>query len=73
MEELLEGLHHADFITLKGKLLDRLTREVQSSADDSDVIKTILVLQTTNLIFTAETETVKADSLIGINTHRQHH
>ena len=28
IEQLLQGLHHADLITLKGKLLDRLTEEV---------------------------------------------
>ena len=62
-EELLEGLHHADFITLKGKLLDRLVNEVQPSSNEPGIAKDILVLQTTNLLFTAETETVQSNSL----------
>jgi signal transduction histidine kinase len=62
--ELLEGLHHADFITLKGKLLDRVAEEVPSPAGDSNIVKTTLVLQTTNLLFTAEAETVKRDPVL---------
>jgi signal transduction histidine kinase len=61
IEDLLAGLHHADFIILKGKLLDRLTREIQPSTDNSDVVKTTLVLQATNLLFTAEAEADKPD------------
>jgi signal transduction histidine kinase len=62
--ELLEGLYHADFITLKGKLLDRVTEEVPSPTGDSNIIETTLMLQTTNLLFTAETETVKRDPVL---------
>ena len=62
--ELLEGLHHADFITLRGKLLGRLAEEIPSPAGESDILKTTLVLQTTNLVFTAEAETVKPNSLL---------
>ena len=59
--ELLQGLHHADYITLRGKLLDRLVQQVPSPAGESNIVKTTLVLQTTNLLFTAEAETVKPD------------
>jgi signal transduction histidine kinase len=59
--ELLQGLHHADFITLTGKLLDRLAEEVPSPAGKSNIVITTLVLQTTNLLFTAEAETLKPD------------
>ncbi|HUA39330.1 MAG TPA: histidine kinase [Candidatus Sulfopaludibacter sp.] len=59
--ELLMGLHHADFITLKGRLLDRLAEMVPSPASESNIVKTTLVLQTTNLLFTAEAETVNPD------------
>ena len=55
-EELLAGLHHADLITLKGKLLDRLTRGVLSPTNASGAVKNILVLQNNNLLFTAEQE-----------------
>jgi signal transduction histidine kinase len=53
-EDLLAGLHHADFITLKGILLDRLIRGGLSPIDGSNAIKNILVLQNSNLMFTAE-------------------
>ena len=59
--ELLQGLHHSDFITLKGKLLDRLAEQVPPPTGESNIVKTTLVLQTTNLLFTAEAETVKRD------------
>ncbi|MGH7990871.1 MAG: sensor histidine kinase, partial [Limisphaerales bacterium] len=57
---LLEGLHHADFITLKGKLLDR----VQSPGGKPDTEKIALVLQTTNLVFTAEKEAAEQNSFL---------
>jgi len=60
--ELMQGLHHADLITLKGKLLDRLAEEVLSPGGGSNIEKTTLVLQTTNLIFTAEAETPTPNS-----------
>ena len=59
--ELLMGLHHADFITLKGRLLDRLTEAVPSPAGESNMVKTTLVLQTTNLLFTAEADAANPD------------
>jgi len=62
--ELLMGLHHADFITLKGRLLDRLTEAVPSTAGESNVVKTTLVLQTTNQLFTAEAETANPDPVL---------
>lgn len=64
IEELMEGLHHADFITLQGKLLDRLARGVQLSASEANLEKIILVLQTTNLLFTAEAESVQSNSIL---------
>jgi signal transduction histidine kinase len=64
IDDLLEGLHHAEFITLKGKLLDRLVEEIPSPSDESEIEKATLVLQATNLLFTAEAETVKSDSLL---------
>jgi signal transduction histidine kinase len=62
--ELVEGLHHADFITLNGKLLDRLIEKIPSSAGESDIKKITLVLQTTNVVFTAEAETAQPNSLL---------
>ena len=62
--ELFKGLHHADFITLSGTLLDRLTEEVPASTGGSNILKTTLVLQNSNLLFTAEADTAKSDSLL---------
>jgi len=64
IRELMQGLHHADLIILNGKLLDRLAEEVPSPVGGSDMIKTTLVLQTTNLVFNAEVETAKPDPLL---------
>lgn len=58
METLMDGLHHADFITIAGKLLDRLEEQSVSSTGERNV-KTILVLQTSNLVFTAQAETAE--------------
>jgi len=55
-DELLEGMHHSDLITMRGKLLDRLEAQGSSPAVQPDV-NTILVLQTSNLMFTAKSET----------------
>ena len=54
--DLLQGLHHAEPITIAGKLLDRLEEEAASTGPERD-IKTILVLQASNVVFTAESET----------------
>jgi signal transduction histidine kinase len=62
--ELLEGLHHADFISLEGKLLDRLVEDAPSPNGGPDVTKTTLVLQNSNLLFTAEAETARPDPLL---------
>jgi signal transduction histidine kinase len=64
IEEILMGLHHADFITLQGRLLDRLAEAVPAPAGESNIVKTTLVLQTTNLLFTAEAETVNPDPVL---------
>ena len=56
VDDLLQGMHHSDFITIRGKLLDRLEEQSTSPAGQPDV-KTILVLQNSNTMFTAEAET----------------
>ncbi|MDB6112690.1 MAG: integral rane sensor signal transduction histidine kinase [Pedosphaera sp.] len=56
IEELREGLHHADMITIKGKLLDRTNRRVRRHGSDPMETRTILMLQNSNLLFTAERE-----------------
>jgi signal transduction histidine kinase len=62
--ELQDGFHHADFINLKGKLIDRLARGFQSAPGGAGAVKTILVLQNTNFLFTAEKETADQDAFL---------
>ncbi len=62
--ELFKGLHHADFITLSGTLLDRLTEEAPSATGGSNIVRTTLVLQNSNLLFTAAADTLQSDSLL---------
>jgi signal transduction histidine kinase len=73
--ELLEGLHHSDLITIRGKLVDRLEEQAVSPTGEPDV-KTILVLQGSNLVFTAQAETaqpsvalksIPIDSIVEVN------
>ncbi len=61
--DLQKGLHHADFITLRGRLIDRMEKEngIQINATN---IQTTLALQTTNFFFTAEKETVGENDLL---------
>jgi signal transduction histidine kinase len=63
LAELQIGLHNARFITLKAKLLDRLTKRVNPRLDALASPRIVLVLQTANLVFTAEREGA-ADSFL---------
>src|ERR1017187_8772673 len=47
------GLHHADFVILKGRLLDRIIRRERQPTTR---IKTVLMIQSENSMFTAEAE-----------------
>ena len=58
IDELLSGLHHSEFITMRGKLLDRLEEQAAVPTGESE-IKTILVLQASNRVFTAQSETAE--------------
>ncbi len=48
------GLHQADFITLKGKVVDRIVRRAHLQTPKRVQSETVLVLQSTNAIFTAQ-------------------
>jgi signal transduction histidine kinase len=61
--ELQRGLHHADFITLRGRLIDRMVRGIGSNAD-VPAIQTTLVLQSTNFIFVAEKDTAEQNGFL---------
>ena len=48
------GLHQADFITLQGKVIDRIIRRVRLQMTKQPMPETVLVLQSGNAIFTAQ-------------------
>jgi signal transduction histidine kinase len=52
--EILAGLHHADYLTVQGKLLEKTFSSLRRQTDS--VQKEVLTLQSSNLIFTAELE-----------------
>lgn len=56
VKEILAGLHHADLITLRAKLLDRNFRQGRPRGNTPAPSKTILMLQHEDLVFTAEAE-----------------
>lgn len=60
--DLQMGLTNASYITLTAKLLDYLGRGVNASSYAFGNVNTVLVLQTTNLVFTAEKEGAEEDS-----------
>jgi signal transduction histidine kinase len=53
LAQMQEGRHHADLVTLRGRLIDRLITGTGRGAAGPD-IQTALVLQSTNFIFVAE-------------------
>ncbi|MGH7950773.1 MAG: histidine kinase [Limisphaerales bacterium] len=61
--ELQRGLHHADLISIKGRLIDRLVVGSGQRANDTN-FKTTLVLQTSNFIFSAEKDTSKPNDFL---------
>ncbi|HUA65016.1 MAG TPA: histidine kinase [Alphaproteobacteria bacterium] len=63
IDDLLNGLHHSDLVTLRGKLLDRLEEQVALPTGESE-IKTILVLQSSNRVFTAQAETSEPNQML---------
>jgi signal transduction histidine kinase len=61
--DLQKGLHHADFVTLRGRLIDRLVKGIGQNANGQD-IQTTLVLQTSNFIFVAEKDTSEPNTML---------
>ncbi len=57
ISEIQIGLHHAEFIRLQGRLLDRFSRQIGGTPEAPE-IQTLLAMQTTNFIFTVERDTV---------------
>jgi signal transduction histidine kinase len=63
MAELQQGLHHADLITLQARLIDRLVKGI-GQMTNAPVIQTTLVLQSSNLVFVAEKDTVEQNGFL---------
>jgi signal transduction histidine kinase len=61
--DLLKGLHHADYVNLKGVLVDRMAQGIGRAADEP-VIQTTLVLQSSNLLFAAEKDTTEHNEFL---------
>jgi len=55
IEDLQNGLHHADFISVRGVLINRTIRQERPQPSGPLGARTTLVLQNTNVTFTAET------------------
>jgi signal transduction histidine kinase len=53
LEDVQNGLHHASFVSLSGKLIDRTIRPAGGGSQSA---RTTLVLQRTNFMFTAEAD-----------------
>ena len=61
--DLQQGLHHADYVNLKGVLVDRLARGIGRAADEP-VIQTTLVLENSNFLFQAEKNTTEPNGML---------
>lgn len=61
--DLLKGMHHADYVTLNGVLVDRLARGIEKTGTEP-VFWTTLVLQNSNFLFEAEKDTTVADKYL---------
>jgi signal transduction histidine kinase len=60
MQQVQDGLCHAAFVTLQGKLLDRFVRQDRQPASGIMRVRTVLMMQSESFTFTAETETPEA-------------
>jgi signal transduction histidine kinase len=54
--EFQNGLHHAELVSLKGKVMDRAVRHMRRQSTDPTGTRTTLVLQSDNFVFTAEAD-----------------
>lgn len=62
VQALQEGLHHADFVSLKGRVLNRTVTQTGVGTAGAPNTRTTLVLQSSNVLFTAEAEGVAEPS-----------
>jgi len=61
--DLQKGLHHADFVLLRGRLIDRLVAGMGTDAAGAG-IRTTLILQSSGAVFAVEKETSEANTLL---------
>jgi signal transduction histidine kinase len=54
--DIQNGLHHADLISMPAKVLDRSFRRGRSDTKAKPIVRTVLMLQNEDLIFTASAE-----------------
>ncbi len=64
IEALQSGLHHADFVSLSGRLINRTITQAGGSGIGPDGTQTTLFLQDSNVIFAAEGEGPEAQSAL---------
>jgi signal transduction histidine kinase len=62
LQEVQDGLCHADLVTLQGKLLDGFVRRDHQPTSGKIRLRTVLMMQSESLTFTAETEAPEAMS-----------
>jgi len=65
IEELQSGLHHADYVSLTGKLIERTAKRGSRSKSAPANITTVLVLQGTNFTFSAEADEMPGHAKLG--------
>jgi signal transduction histidine kinase len=64
LQELQDGFHHADLITLEGKLLDRMVRHADSASGEAHA-RVTLTLQATNFLFRVEGPATESNDRLG--------
>ncbi len=65
IEELQNGLRHAEYVSLSGKLIERTVKQGSRNKSSGSDSTTVLVLQGTNFTFTAEAEEKQGPSALG--------
>jgi signal transduction histidine kinase len=54
LENVQNGLHHAEFVSFEGRLIDHAVKQMRRQMSEPATTRTTLVLQSTNVLFTAE-------------------
>ncbi|MEJ0089857.1 MAG: histidine kinase [Limisphaerales bacterium] len=65
IEELQNGLHHAEYVSVVGKLIERTVKQGSRAKTAKSDTTTVLVLQGTNFTFTAEADDMRGQSSLG--------